>query len=461
MPAVERLPWANVRNDPGVKQIVARYNVSDIENKGIEGSAMKALSIQPPRAIRVVRAIKAEWMKFLRQRDAERQVARMSKLQELIERYCPDGVQRVSVETVCKVIKTPKGIKRTAYNDGSLYPIVDQGKQVVCGYTDNDVLVLRDYPYVVFGDHTREVKWIDEPFAVGADGTKVLKAIDGLLDKYFYYCLSSSKIDGRGYGRHWAIAKAATIPVPPIEVQREIVRLLDAYTAAHDALAAKLNEEIGLVELQCNREIDRLGNSCTEAKKYYLSDISNVQLGKMLDASKNKGDYHRYLRVNNVQLGRFELEDIGEMRFTKDELSRFRVLPGDIMVCEGGQPGRCALWLGDEEVYYQKAVHRIRCYPGVINNRYCYQLLAYYFRAHTYDSTFTGTTIKHLPLRVLKSWKIPVPSLEDQERLAERIETIVAIEGSLLNALGEELLLNEKRLSEFRNQLLSFPEKTA
>ena len=80
----------------------------------------------------------------------------------------------------------------------------------------------------------------------------------------------------------------------------------------------------------------------------------------MLDKHKNRGTPRPYLRNLNVRWFEFDLDDVLEMRFEDDEMDRYTALPGDLMVCEGGYPGRAAIWDG-EPIFFQKAVHRVRC----------------------------------------------------------------------------------------------------
>lgn len=92
-----------------------------------------------------------------------------------------------------------------------------------------------------------------------------------------------------------------------------------------------------------------------------MSHIADHRLGKMLDKSKNKGKPYPYLRNTNVQWLEFDLDDIKEMRFEDDELDEYEVRKGDLLVCEGGEPGRCAIWQGQTTpMMFQKAIHRVR-----------------------------------------------------------------------------------------------------
>lgn len=168
----------------------------------------------------------------------------MRRVDDLVARHCPGGVSHVRVADTLSVVATPRGIKRSAYAEGTEIAIVDQGQELVAGYTNDESLKVPDGQYVVFGDHTRAVKWVDFPFAVGADGTKVLRARAPLLPKFAYYALANLEIPDRGYNRHWTVVRDMRIAVPPIEVQREIVRILDEFTQQQAQLQADLQAEL-------------------------------------------------------------------------------------------------------------------------------------------------------------------------------------------------------------------------
>lgn len=156
----------------------------------------------------------------------------------------------------------------------------------------------------------------------------------------------------------------------------------------------------------------------SEWKEAPLGNLAKTQLGKMLNQKKNAGEPRRYLGNDNVQWNSFKLDEVKEMRFKDSELDRFRLRHGDLLVCEGGDPGRCALWESDEEVYYQKALHRVRV-GKELDARYLLYFLIHIGETQEIRQYYTGgATIKHLPAAALNRVVIRYPSYDTQGRIA-------------------------------------------
>ncbi|WP_322153543.1 restriction endonuclease subunit S [Paratractidigestivibacter sp.] len=151
-----------------------------------------------------------------------------------------------------------------------------------------------------------------------------------------------------------------------------------------------------------------------------LGAVADTQLGKMLDAKKNVGEYRLYLGNDNVQWDGIDLSEVKEMRFKDSELPKFALKTGDLLVCEGGDPGRCAIWNSEEEMYYQKALHRVRVHEDVLDNRYLYYFLVHIGSTQEIRQYYTGgATIKHLPAAALNRVKVRYPDLVTQQRIAD------------------------------------------
>ncbi|GEM_PF-608986 len=156
-----------------------------------------------------------------------------------------------------------------------------------------------------------------------------------------------------------------------------------------------------------------------------LGDIFHTQLGKMLSQKAHGGQAPKlYLRNKNVQWGRIDVTDLLEMDFNERELAKHRLLPGDLLVCEGGEPGRAALWNGEiSECYYQKALHRLRPKDERATNCFLAHWLMFSLKLQNlYGVAGASSTIAHLPEVQLKALPIPKPTRSEQDEICVILE---------------------------------------
>jgi type I restriction enzyme S subunit len=147
-------------------------------------------------------------------------------------------------------------------------------------------------------------------------------------------------------------------------------------------------------------------------------------LGKMLDKAKNKGVPKPYLRNINVRWRSFELSDLLEMRFEADERERYGLRPGDVLICEGGEPGRTAVWRGEvSEMRFQKALHRVRCHDILLAD-WLMNVMQSHSATGMLTNFFTGTGIAHLTGVSLLRVPIPLPPTAEQAELVRIINVL-------------------------------------
>ena len=154
-----------------------------------------------------------------------------------------------------------------------------------------------------------------------------------------------------------------------------------------------------------------------------LKQIAISELGKTLDKSKNTGLYCPYLCSINVYWSGIDLSTVKQARFEDSELPKYRLKRGDLLICEGGDVGRSAVWDKDDEMYYQNALHRVRFYGG-IDPYFFKMLLECYKSAKILDKCSKGMTIKHLVQSALNSIYFPLPPLNEQRRIIEKINQL-------------------------------------
>jgi type I restriction enzyme S subunit len=158
-----------------------------------------------------------------------------------------------------------------------------------------------------------------------------------------------------------------------------------------------------------------------------LNQAYETQLGKMLSQKARVSDSPApYLRNKNVQWGRIDLSDIAKMDFDAQEMDKFRLRKGDLLICEGGVIGRAAIWEGIiEPCYYQKALHRARPISGQSSNEFLAFWFMYAFEvANIYRFGGASSTIEHLPAVQLKRLPIPHPPISEQREIASILHTI-------------------------------------
>ncbi|MGR3499609.1 MAG: restriction endonuclease subunit S [Limimaricola soesokkakensis] len=250
--------------------------------------------------------------------------------------------------------------------------------------------------------------------------------------KFYYYFFSSRKVvetilnltSSSGVPHiNLGTLKYFDVPVPDLPTQERIAGVLSAY----DDLIDNNRRRIALLEQAARllyREwfvhfrfpghetasfIDGLPEGWSIRE---LSQVADFHLGKMLDQRKNKGTMRPYLANKNVRWGEFDHAELREMRFEDRELERFSVKDGDIVMCEGGEPGRCAIWRDEvPNMMYQKALHRIRPNDGIGPN-FLFHELTHRAKGGYLTGLFTGATIKHLPKEKLALAKVCLPTGE-------------------------------------------------
>jgi type I restriction enzyme S subunit len=206
------------------------------------------------------------------------------------------------------VDKTKYGVKvqTTEYSEVGEHIIIDQGQSQIAGYTDRQEGLFEEVPVVIFGDHTRVIKYVDEPFFLGADGVKVLRSKDDNANyKYLYYALKNARIPDTGYNRHFKWLKEVQINYPDSDKQAEIVDILDNVSSV---IKKREDELCVLDDLIKARFVELFGDPRSNPfgfEKKMLKDTCKVITGNTPSRAiaEYYGDYIEWIKTDNIVSG--------------------------------------------------------------------------------------------------------------------------------------------------------------
>ena len=290
-------------------------------------------------------------------------------------------------------------------------------------------------------------------------GFKNLICSEKIYNRYLYHFLKSrtAYLNSLGRGATFkeiskSIVENIEIPLPPLEEQRKIAAVLDKVS---DLIAKRRQQLDKLDEMVKARFVEMFGDVIQNAKlwpQYIFSDITTSRLGKMLDAKQQTGMcQYPYLANFNVQWFRFELDNLNEMDFNEADRIEFELRDGDLLVCEGGEIGRCAVWHNEiQPCYFQKALHRVRCKKEIVLPDY----LAWWFKYNCDNKGFAAiegakATISHLPGAKLKALLVSVPPIELQNQFAAFVEQTEKSKTTISRSLEKLETLKKALMQEY------------
>lgn len=280
------------------------------------------------------------------------------------------------------------------------------------------------------------------------------------ISKSFFVHQVENILEKASSEAHGATMKHLTKPVfdalpfylPPLDEQRKIAAVLDKVS---DLIAKRCQQLDKLDELVKAKFVEMFGDVIQNTKlwpQYIFSDITTSRLGKMLDAKQQTGMcQYPYLANFNVQWFRFELDNLNEMDFDEADRIEFELRDGDLLVCEGGEIGRCAVWHNEiQPCYFQKALHRVRCKKEIVLPDY----LAWWFKYNCDNKGFAAiegakATISHLPGAKLKALLVSVPPIEQQNQFAAFVEQTEKTKTAISRSLEKLETLKKALMQEY------------
>jgi type I restriction enzyme S subunit len=368
------------------------------------------------------------------------------------------------------------GLENVESNTGRLLldNLAEEVASTVVAFRRGDILFGKLRPYLA--------KVVHADFdGVGTTEFLVLRAFEDVEAHFLFYCLLSDgvieAINGLTYGSKMPRANSEQVGnlyvgLTSLPEQRAIAAFLDRETARIDALVAKQERLIALLQEKraalISYAVTKGLDPDVEMKDSgveWLGEIPvhwaaapvyaryQVQLGKMLDQKQVTGEHlYPYLRNVDVQWDQINVVDLPEMDFPPSSRTRFALRPGDLLVCEGGEVGRTAIWHGElEDCYYQKALHRLRPYKRNDVPRFFFYVMCDAASRGVFTATGNPNTIDHLTAEKLRKHRFAFPPLGDQRAITAYLDREIAKLDALI-AKAQEMIA---RLQEYRTALIS------
>ena len=339
-------------------------------------------------------------------------------------------------------ISPDKKTKQKDYLKKGQLAIVDQGQRIVSGYTnDTSMSVKCDLPVIVFGDHTRAVKYITFPFGAGADGIKILQPKENILPLYLYYGTQYvvAKMPNRGYARHYQYVEKEDLPIPPLSEQERIVARIEELFSELDAgveTLKKIKAQLAVYRQAVLKEaFDSAEKDCkllpiAELLTKTRKGMSTGPFGTMIKKSDHKTSGVPMLGIENIGKGQFiDGNKIYVTPEKAEELKAFTLKAGDIIISRSGTVGEiCAVPERAEGSLLSTNLMRVSLDSTMIRSDYFIAL--FQSKGIVLDQIkelCKGSTRDFLNQTILKQIVFPVPSIEKQEKIVSIIEARMSV----------------------------------
>lgn len=345
-------------------------------------------------------------------------------------------------------------IRTDEYHPNGKHPIIDQGQEMVAGFTDLEDGLFDAVPAIVFGDHTRIIKYVDYPFFLGADGVKVLRSkVPDANYRYLYYALENARIPNTGYNRHYKWLKELELEYPPISQQIKTVKVLDE---VESIIHNRQNQLQKLDELVKARFVELFGDPISNPMNWNKRTLKEV-CTKLNDGthfspeSFSMGDY-KYITAKNIKASGFDFSNITYVpeAVHRPIFERCNPEQGDVLyIKDGATTGIAIVNTLKEEFTLLSSVALLKQNRNVING---YFLAALLNNADMYSdirNNMGGAAITRLTIAKLNAVKVIVPPLDLQNRFAAFVEQVDKSKVAVQKSLDEAQLLFDSLMQQY------------
>ena len=394
---------------------------------------------------------------------------------EINSNLLPNGwLEVLTADTFSQISTGTKKVKTKDCKAVGKFPVIDQGQADIAGFVDDESKVINVVkPLVIFGDHTRAIKWIIKDFVPGADGTKVLEAANFLEPKYFYYQLRSLELPDKGYARHFRYLNETSFKVAPLAEQQQIAAKLDELLAQVDNLKTRLdtiskilkrfrqsvlaaavsgkltedwraingssNTEVQIQQIIADRQkhlsnkkkpVDHLVNEEYEIPTQWEWVSLDALSAKIVDGTHHTPKYVKhgvpFISVKDIKNGKI---DFSNTKFISVEehielCKRCKPEKGDLLITKSGTIGRTSIVKTDVEFSLFVSVALIKPSSDLVNINFIDLSLRKWVNEIDVSSRIVGSAIKNLHLVDMRVLAIPFPPIEEQAEIVARVEQL-------------------------------------
>lgn len=336
----------------------------------------------------------------------------------------------IKVGELVKTVTAPTKIQKTAFAQSGRFPIIDQSQAPIAGWTDDEgAIVHPSQPLVIFGDHTCAVKLADKPFAQGADGIKILDAVDGVEPRYLFHVIRLRPLESVGYQRHFSLLKEMEIPLPPLEVQQEIVSEIEGYQKVIDGARAVLDNYRPHIPIHPKWPTVELGEICKA--------IVTGPFGSALHQTDYVDDGIPVINPANIIDGTICTDGVKMVApATRDRLNEFTVRSDDIVIGRRGEMGRCGVVTSEMSGWLCGTGSFVIRLKDECLARFAYFQIASPKVKQYLEEKAIGVTMKNLNQGILAGIQIPLPPLATQQAIVAEIEAEQALVAANRELIG-------------------------
>ena len=345
-------------------------------------------------------------------------------------------------------------IPTSEYLENGKYPIFDQGQNAVAGYYDSDDGLFEDVPAIVFGDHTRVVKYVDKPCFLGADGVKLLCPLDKDINcKYLFYQLSYADIPNTGYNRHFKWVKALNFKIPSSDEQNHVVEVLDKVT---ELISLRKQQLAKLDELVKARFVEMFGSYPENENAYpvvNVSDIADAGVGVVIKPAQ-------YYVTEECGIKAFRSLNIGEMYIKDSDWVYFsaegnesnkksQLHENDLLIVRSGAPGTSCVVTKEFEGC--NAVDVIIAHPDLskVNPWYLCAYINYPHGKKQIEEGTGGAAQQHFNVGKCNNLKVLLPPLKAQNQFAAFVERVNQQKQTVQQSLEKLELMKKALMQEY------------